>query len=205
MKKILICSIPMREHVAKTVYASNDRSLPTSEKPFCHPILSFLEKTARPDDELKTILLIKKDRSEFYKRNIDEFKAEMDDVLKTTGATAEYVTIDTDFSEDKRTHEMLMGALVDEVDAGTHILADITYGPKDVPVIIFAALSFAENFLGCEVENIVYGQAKFKNNEVVSSRLCDMSPLYFLSSVANTIQCDDPAKAKQMLRTLISL
>ena len=34
MKKVIICNIPMREYVAKTVYTSNDLSLPVSEKAF---------------------------------------------------------------------------------------------------------------------------------------------------------------------------
>ena len=41
MKKIIICSIPMREHVANTVYSSEDRSLPVSDKPYRYPINSY--------------------------------------------------------------------------------------------------------------------------------------------------------------------
>lgn len=205
MKKILICSIPMRGHIEKQTYTSDDKALPVSEKPFRYPILSFLSKTATAEDEFKVVLLAKKDGNEFYQKNISDFRGEMDGILTSAGAAAEYVTLDTDFSEDKATHSALMGALIDEIDAGAHVLADITYGPKDVPVIVFAALSFAENSLGCDVENIVYGKAEFKDDKVATVKICDMSPLYYLSSAANTIQCDDPAKAKQMLHTLISL
>lgn len=205
MKKVIICNIPMREYVAKTVYTSNDLSLPVSEKAFKYPILSFLTQTMIAEDELKILLLIKKDGNQFYEKNVDDFKAEMSEVLDATGAKAEYVIIDTVFSENKETHEQLMVSLTDEIDVGSHILADITYGPKDLPIVIFSTLTFAENFLRCEVENIIYGQAEFENNRVVGSMICDMAPLYYLSSVSNTIKCNDPAKAKQILKSLLTL
>lgn len=205
MKKVIICNIPMREYVAQTVYASNDLSLPVSEKAFKYPILSFLTRTMIAEDELKVLLLIKKDGNQFYEKNVDDFKAEMSEVLDATGAKAEYVIIDTVFSENKETHEQLMVSLIDEIDVGSHILADITYGPKDLPIVIFSTLTFAENFLRCEVENIIYGQAEFENNKVVSSMIYDMAPLYYLSSVSNTIKCNDPTKAKQILKSLLTL
>lgn len=205
MKKVIICNIPMRENVAKAVYTSNDRSLPVSEKAFRYPILSFLSQTLTKDDELKVILLIKKDDHEFYEKNTDDFKMELSEVLNETGAKAGYAIIDTDFSQDRETYEQLMVSLADEIEVGSHILADTTYGPKDLPIVVFSTLTFAENYLHCEVENIIYGQAEFENNRVVKTKICDMSPLYYLSSVSNTIKCDDPVKAKQMLRALLAL
>ena len=52
MKKLIICNIPMREHVANTVYTSDDMSLPVSEKPYRYPINSLLSQTTNADDEL---------------------------------------------------------------------------------------------------------------------------------------------------------
>ena len=205
MKKVIICNVPMREDVAKTVYTSNDLSLPVSEQSFRYPVISFLSQTLAADDELKVILLIKKDGNDFYENNKEAFKSEMSDVLIKTGAKAEYIIIDTAFSQDKETHEQLMVRLAEEIDVGSHILADITYGPKDLPIVIFSTLSFAENFLCCDIDNIIYAQAEFENNKVVKSMICDMSPLYYLSSVSNTIKCNDPVKAKQILKSLLTL
>lgn len=205
MKKVIICNIPMREYVAKTVYNSNDLSLPVSENALRYPIISFLSQTITAEDEFKIILLVKKDGNTYFEKNTDDFKTEMSEILKATGTKVEYTFIDTDFSQSKETHEQLMVSLADEIEVGSHILADITYGPKDLPIVIFATLNFAEKFLQCEVDNVIYGQAEFMDNKVVGSTICDMSPLYYLSSVSNTIRCDDPAKAKQMLKSLLTL
>ena len=195
----------MRDYVANTVYSSNDVSLPVSEKPYRYPINSLLSQTATEDDELKIILLIKKDKNLFYKKNTADCKQEIEEICKATGAKAKFVTIDTDFNQDKENHEKLMKRLVDEIDTGAHIMVDITYGPKDLPVVIFSAINFAEKFLRCEIDNIVYGQATFKDNKVVGSVICDMIPLYCLSSVTNTIKCDEPEKARKMLKSLLEL
>lgn len=205
MKKIIICNIPMREYVANTVYSSEDRSLPVSDKPYRYPINSLLSQTVNTEDELKIVLLIKKDGNTFYEKNTADYKQEIEDICRTTGTKAEFVSIDTDFSQEKENHEQLMKRLVDEVDTGAHIMVDITYGPKDLPIVIFSALNFAEKFLKCEIDNIVYGQATFKDDKVVGSTICDMIPLYCLSSVTNTIKCDEPEKARQMLGSLLEL
>lgn len=205
MKKTIICSIPMREHVANTVYSNDDGSLPVSDKPFRYPINSLLSQTVKEEDELKIILLIKKDGNSFYEKNTVDYKHEIEIICADTGAKAEFIPIDTAFSQKKENHEQLMGKLIDGIDIGSHIMADITYGPKDLPIVIFSALSFAEKFLKCDIDNIVYGQADFENDRVVGSFICDMIPLYCLSSVTNTIKCDDPQKARQMLKSLLSL
>lgn len=205
MKKIIICNIPMREYIANTVYSSDDSSLPVSDKPYRYPINSLLSQIVNVEDELKIILLIKKDENTYYEKNTADYKQEIEEICRTTGAKADFILIDTAFSQEKENHEKLMKRLVDEVDTGAHIMVDITYGPKDLPIVIFSALNFAEKFLKCEIDNIVYGQAAFKDDKVVGSTICDMIPLYCLSSVTNTIKCDEPEKARQMLGSLLDL
>jgi len=205
VKKIIICNIPMREYIANTVYSSDDSSLPVSDKPYRYPINSLLSQTVNVEDELKIILLIKKDGNTYYEKNTADYKQEIEEICRTTGAKADFVLIDTAFSQEKENHEKLMKRLVDEVDTGAHIMVDITYGPKDLPIVIFSALNFVEKFLKCEIDNIVYGQAAFKDDKVVGSTICDMIPLYCLSSVTNTIKCDEPEKARQILGSLLDL
>lgn len=205
MKKLLICSIPMKKEVERTVYASDDLSLPVSDKPYMFPINSFLSQKAEGSDEFKVLLLVKKDGNPYYEKNAEEFKKELGDVCDSIGAKAEFVMIDTEFSGDKEIPEQLMGRIVDEIEVGDHIMADITYGPKELPIVIFSALGFAEKFLECDIDNIVYGKADFEEGKVIRTEIWDMSPLYYLSSVTNTIQCDDPEKARKMLKSLLSI
>lgn len=205
MKKILICNIPMKANTDYTVYSSSDNSLPVSERAFIYPSNSFLEKTLKGDDEIKALLLVKKDAGGFYKKNAADYMKELLEVNEKIGAKIEFKPVETDFVEEQSVHEHLMGRIVDEIEDGSHIICDITYGPKDLPIVLFTALNFAEKFLGCEIDNILYGQATFVDGKPTNTQLCDMVPLYYLNSVTETIHCNDSDKARQMLKTLLSL
>lgn len=205
MKKVIICSIPMKEKVDHVVYTSDDKSLPVAGKRVSYPICAFLEMTMTPEDDLKVIVLVKKDNYGHYNKNTERFKKELFEANVNIGASISYTIIDTAFEEARSIHEHLMGRIVDELSIGSHIVVDITYGPKDLPIVIFAALNFAEKFLECTVDNIVYGQASFVDGKAIDTKLCDMIPLYCLGTITNTIHCTEPDKAKSMLKALLSL
>lgn len=205
MKKTIICNIPMRENVDLSVYKSDDLSLPVSDRAVRYPINTFLEKTLSPEDEIKVLLLVKKDEYSHYEKNANDFIEELKVINNDINSKMEFKIIDTNFEQKQSVHEELMAKIIDEIDADTHILADITYGSKDMPIVLFSAMGFAEKFLRCEIDNIIYGQANFENGKVVNTKICDMIPLYYLNSVTDTIHCDEPEKAKKMLKTLLSL
>ena len=205
MKRTIICNIPMKEVFVPNVLISDDESLPVSSEAYRYPINSFLSQVLEAGDELKVILLVKMDGNSFFENNVEFFKEELSCICKNIGSTAEYVIVDTVFSQDKGTHANLLGIIIDEISTGSHVMADITYGPKDLPILVFSALFFAENYLQCSIDNIVYGQAEFKDNKAVSVKICDMIPLYCLSSLSSSINCDDPDKARKMIKTLLSM
>lgn len=204
MKKTLICCIPMKENVDSSVYTSGDRSLPVSDRAVRYPINAFLEKTLRGGEELKVLLLTKMDRFSHSEQNIKYFKSELETVAGSC-SKIEYCVIDTAFAQTQAVYERLMGRIVDGLETGSHILVDTTYGPKDLPIIVFTALNFAEKFLTCTIENILYGQASFVDGHVVDTKICDMAPLYYLSTATGLIRCNEPDKARVMLKSFLSL
>lgn len=203
MKRTIICGIPMKANVDLSVYTSGDQSLSVSDRAVRYPINAFLEKALQSGDKLKILLLTKRDRCSHSEQNAEAFKKELSAIV--SGVKIEYAVIDTDFSQTRAVHGQLMGRIVDELECGSHILADTTYGPKDLPIIIFAALHFAEKFLDCKIDNILYGQARFVDGRAVDTKLCDMTSLYYLSAITNLIRCDDPDRARTMLKSMLSL
>ncbi len=204
LKKTIICNIPMKKDVFPSVYESVDSSLPVSEEPFMYPINAFLAKTINNGDSLDVILLVKNDDYDCSSDNIERYKAELASVCGNVDVSPVYYVIRSDFDEKKDTHALLMNRIIDNINDDSHIFADITYGPKDLPIVVFAALLFAENYLRCSVDNIIYGQASFKDNRVVNTKICDMIPLYCMSALSNTINCNDPDKARIMIKNLLA-
>ena len=136
MKKTVICNISMKENLDQVIYSSTDRSLPVSDRKVSYPICAFLEKTMTSEDELDAILLVKKDKNDHYKKNIERFREELEAVNEKIDADISYTIIDSEFEEHQTVHEQLMKEIVAHISDKSHILADITYGPKDLPIVL---------------------------------------------------------------------
>ena len=203
-KKVVICNVPMKKELFKCNYET-DSLTQGSDRAVIYPINAYLEKNLKQGDKIKVILLIKKDNQENYKKNVDSFKEELKEATKDLNLEVEYENIETDFAEEQSVHHQLMGMLIDKIDDESSIVMDMTYGPKDLPVVSFAALKFAEKFLDCEVESIIYGQAKFVDGVPTDTKLCNMMPLYSLDNITSAAECDNATRARALLKKLLSI
>ena len=205
MNKTVICGIPMKAPIEKVVYNSEDNSLPVAKEAMQYPINAFLKMTAEKADKFKVILILKADEYSAAEQNLQDFKKEFSVAISSSGTNVELCVVRSDYNEARDVHEKLLGDIIEEINVGSKILVDLTYGPKDLPIIIFTALNFAEKYLKCEIENIIYGQASFLNGRPVNTKICDLVPLFYLGSITNTIVSSDAQKAKSMLKSLLSL
>ena len=132
-------------------------------------------------------------------------KEELERINAKIGAKLEYKTIATDFDMQKTVYDTLFSSLLDEIENGSTILWDITFGPKDVPLVVFATLNFAEKFLDCEIEHIFYSQGTYKDGKLIHAKLVTMDSLFSLISLVNNVDCDSPEKARNLVKLLTSL
>lgn len=205
MKKILIYNIPMQVK-QKCVYENGVRNTELSSEAFYYPINSYLAKNLKAEDDLKVILLVKRDGLEREIAAEELCKQELNQINQSIGAHLEYKTISTKFEQTKQVYDNLFNTLIDEIEDESTILWDITFGPKDEPLVVFSALNFAEKFLDCEIEHIFYAQAIFdENNKIISTKLVTMDSLFKLQSLVNEVKSNDPKKARQLLKLLVSL
>jgi hypothetical protein len=70
---------------------------------------------------------------------------------------------------------------------------------------VFSVLNFAEKFFKAEIKNIVYGKVDFDRNGIpFNPELFDMTALFYLNSIANTIECKDGEAVNKLLDTILS-
>lgn len=205
MNKTLLCNIKMKNRATKTVYASEDESMPVSNTEVRYPVTSFFEETLTPDDAVTAILIVKNDDNGETETNIADCKEEMSEMASKIGVELNYKIIYTDFKETLKTHEKLLMDLIEILEENTKITADMTYGPKDLAIVLFGALNFAEKYMNCEVENIIYGQADFVDGKATNTRICEMAPLYYLNRITNTVDCKSAEEAKKMMNLLLNI
>lgn len=202
MKKIVFQTLKMRNDMTKEFYpASNNKTLEYAKKLY-FPINGVLANNLKADDEVKVLLISKK--NEAGKANAKIFEDELN-ALNTVGAKIEYNIIDSEFVETKNTFEDLFEDLMDELVYDAELYADITYGSKTSPLIIIEVMKFAEKFFNCNVCVIAYTKVEFDvNNNVIPESRCfyDVTSLYFFSDFREVIECSSGENAKDTIKAL---
>lgn len=205
MKKTLLCNVKMKSRATKTVYISEDKSIPVSNTEVRYPVTSFFEKTLTEDDCVTVVLIVKKDENGETEANIIDCKEELSEMARKTGAKLNYKIIYTEYKETLEIHEKLLMDIIETLEEDSHITVDMTYGPKDLAIVVFGALNFSEKYMACEVDNIIYGQADFVDGRATNTRICEMAPLYYLNQVTNTVDCKSAGDAKKMMNLLLNI
>lgn len=206
MKKIIFCDIPMKKQLDSMVYAGSGNTNISYSEPVVFPINAMLTENLKKDDEVNVILLRTLDKDGNSDKNTSLFIKELDSINSKIGAKITYETVDSEFKETKDNHEARLKAILDKLEENSQIYADITFGPKPFPMILMCVLSFAEKFLNCDVKSVVYGKVNFdENNKATSPELYDVTSLYYLNNLTNSMVAADGKEARKNLDEFFSL
>ena len=205
MKKIVFSNLPMKKELNKLHYPVDGNKALEYDGEVSFPIISILARTLTENDDVKIVLLSKTDVEGNSADNGALFQNELNEINKKIGAHIEYVIIPTPFVETRDVHEKLFRDMVEKLEDGAEILADITYGPKSLPIIVFSVLNFAEKFFNAEIKHIVYGKVDFSSDKKVPQNpmIFDMSPLYYLNMLTNTMEFSSSKAAVEALKEII--
>ncbi|GHT94683.1 hypothetical protein FACS1894141_1820 [Spirochaetia bacterium] len=205
MQKIVFCNIMMKARLDPCRYKVSGNSTIAFDGEVIFPINGVLARVLNKDDAVKVVLLKKDDIHNNSDRNVGEFMRELNIINKGIGAIIDYKVLSTPHDESRAIQEKLLKEMVDELADGAAVYADITYGTKSMPIIVFSVLNFAEKFFNAEIKNIVYGKVDFdKNNSPINPELFDMTPLFYLNSLANTFECENSDQAKKLLASILA-
>lgn len=221
MKKIVFVDIPMYPK-SPLNYCGTGNVKSKYDNVVLYPINAFLLDEIKDNDELKVVLLKTKNGTEKEdsqtKNNARLFEDEFDSILKELSAgnitgykavknvKVEYVLLDSDFDETKENHEIRFKKMIAYLEEGCELYADITFGSKLLPIMIFCVLNFAERFFDCKIRGLVYGKALHdENNKAHSGELFDVSPMYYLNNITNSMDVPSGEAAIKALDTFFSL
>ena len=210
MKKIIFGDLPMKKELNKLKYKVSGNTAIEYDGEVIFPVNSVLARTMKKGDKIKVVLLSKNDIEGNSAINAGIFQKELNEINRNIGADIEYVILATPFEETRDIHEALLRDMIDKLVDKAEIIGDVTYGPKPLPIIMFSVMKFAEKFYNCKIGNIVYGKVDFIEDgnggtKPVNPVLYDLTPLYYLNSVIDSIECkssEDAVKALDVLLTL---
>ena len=210
--KIVFCDIPMKKELDRHAYKVNGNKTIEYDGEVFVPVNSVLAKTMKQGERVKVVILSKNDVEGNSKVNVEKFQEELNGINAGIGAQIEYVTLASDFTETRSVHENLFRQMVAELEEDAEIIADITYGPKPLPIIIFSVMNFAEKYFDADIKNIIYGKVDFVDDgsgtgktKTSNPEIYDLTPLYYLNGITNAMEYRDSEEAVKALDTLLSL
>jgi len=191
--KTIISNLPMFKTLKPQRYRTdtgNEAALYPQAVKF--PVSAMLPQVLAPKDIVKLLLLVTEGGDNAGANHAEEFFEELKLIATGSGAKiTEPVIINTPFSLGKDNAEKLFKKIIGEIEQNTEIFADVTFGPKSLPVTLFCALNFAEKFFNAKIRNIVYGRVEFKDNiinESIPPVLYDITHLYFLNQLTDVMK-----------------
>ena len=204
MKKIVFATMMMADDMHKRHFPVDGNSFIEYPGETYYAINSVLAQTMKSDDEIKVVLIQTKGGDNAGSKNVALFMDELNS-LNTCGAAISYEIIASEFVENKGKFKKLYNQLIRTFENDAELYADVTFGPKSLPLLVFAAMQFGEKFFDCSIGNVIYLKAEFKNNQFVegSQMIYDYTPLYMLSSFTNTIECANGDKAIAAVEALL--
>lgn len=204
MKKTIFVSLMMADNMHKRHFQVDGNSFIEFAGETYYAINSVLAQTMTAGDEIKIVLLHTNAGDMAGEKNASLFEEELNKLNKC-GAKIEYVHIGTDYVTSKKQTKDLYKLLIKQLSQEAELSADITFGQKSLPLLIFAAMQFGEKFFDCSIGNVIYEKIDFVNGKPIegSQLICDYTPLYMLNSFTNTIECASGEKAISTVEALL--
>ncbi|MEE0134042.1 MAG: TM1812 family CRISPR-associated protein [Treponema sp.] len=210
MKKIIFVDIPMYEK-NKLNYFNTGNIKSQYDKDVLYPINAVLSKEIQENDKIKVILIKtrtgREDVDSQTKKNVRIFEDEFDELLTGKNVCVDYIHLVSEVDESKENHEIRFRNLLDHLEEDAYLYADITFGHKLLPMMVFCVFNFAERFFNCHIREIVYGKAihDIHTNQAHSGELYDVSPMYHLNNLTNSMEAVNGKEAINALDMFFSL
>ena len=177
--KIIFSNLPMKKELHSLNYKADGNITIGYDGEVIFPVNAVLAKTMKKGEKVKIVLLSKVDIEGNSAVNAGIFQKELNNLNRSIGADIEYITIATLFEETRSVHETLLRDMIGKLEKGAEIIGDVTYGPKPLPIIMFAVMNFAEKFFSAKIKNIVYGKVDFIDDGSGTGKTKPVNPVLY--------------------------
>jgi len=205
--KTVIISVPMKQEVETIKYPVDGNKSIEYEKPVKCPINGVLAKTLKKDEKVNVIYILTKGENSDCEQKKKAFVEELENINKEIGAVLSYDSIEIDFEPTKKTYNKIIIDLAEKIPDNAEIYADTTFGFKAIPLSLFCALRFVEEYREAVVQYIVYGKVEFKEGKPLpkSAMLYDITSLYYLFKLMGTMGASNAEDAMETLKDFFAM
>jgi hypothetical protein len=196
-------------NLKKSVYKAPESKELFYEKGSSFPIINVINAYAEPEDEIKIIAIMNKERDS-AKYNFEEiFKSELMEVKQEKGLKNLDIEnihiIDAISDQTMESNLNLFEDILEALDDNETLYACITYGTKPMPMMLFMALNYAYKVkMNIEIGAIVYG-AFYSGEGAPGAAIYDLTSLFYTNALflelANAGESDPVGKLKEIRKT----
>jgi hypothetical protein len=207
--KTVIITVPMKplNEVEAIKYPMDGNKSIEYEKPVRCPINGILAKTLEKDEKVKVIFILTTGENSECERNKRAYIEELENINKEIGAVLSYDSIEIDFEPTKKTYNTLIINLAEKIPENAEIYVDTTFGFKAIPLSLFCALRFVEEFREAVVQYIVYGKVEFnkETRKPEKPMLYDITSLYYLFKLMGSMGASNAEDAMETLKDFFTM
>jgi hypothetical protein len=207
--KTVIITVPMKplHEVEAMQYPMDGNKAIEYEKPVRCPINGILAKTMEKNEQVKVIYILTKGENSECGRNKNTYIEELEGINKEIGAVLRYDTVEIDFEPTKKTYNKLITDLAEKIPDNAEIYVDTTFGFKAIPLSLFCALRFVEEFRDAVVQYIIYGKVEFnkKTRKPEKPMLYDITSLYYLFKLMGSMGASNAEDALETLKDFFAM
>ena len=181
MKITLIYPLRYRMNLKKTKYLPGENDFEEYiDEEMVFPLNHIIRGLIEAESSIEVILV----KTVSPERNSNEAEAEAREeikrILTDRSQDINFKVIETPYASKKKMLGKIYKDIIKVITPGSIIFADMTFGAKYMPLILFCVLNYAEKYLSCEIGRIFYGLFdSIRDNPGV---IVDFTTLYLLNS-----------------------
>lgn len=201
MKRIYFTSVPLDSNftISKKPLNLMNFQMNTAVTEYCYPIIPILAATAAEGDEIKVVTV--RQKNSLTSANYGTFLQE----LEAIGFSADCVS-DVCIPETQE-KDILLGLfeeLIPYTEDESAYYADITFGAKTMPIILFSVLEYADKIRSnTTIKGIYYQEVLRRNGKMTASGLYDVTALFSMNALMHSISYEEPEQRIAMMDILL--
>lgn len=202
MKKF-IATIPRQpeNRLHDDIYLAADNKKLENNIRTCFPILLLINAFCELGDDIVVEAIYAEDYGD-CKLNYARFASALDNICKNKGITYKLNTVNIPVDESTNTHLESFSKLIERIENGDKLYADITYGTKPTPIVEMMALSYGiQTKDDVSVECICYGEM---DHNLMKLRIYDVTSLFYMDEIVNSLAKMKIHNPSEVIKSLIN-
>lgn len=185
MRKVFLSSIPMTK---VRPYNYKSEVYPASSATG-YPITVSIENNVEAQDDVLILSIVTHSEGKINasEAGYKEFSQQVEALLNNRQASVEFREIAVSDRANSASHRLLFQELKKHIQEGDEVYADITYGFKSNPIVIFAALNQAYQLMDdVNIQEIIYGNL-YNGTAEPEPELFEVTSLFYINSLNGTL------------------